>query len=300
VLVRGDRFILRACSPLTTIGGGTVLDPLPPRRGVRTRAGIERFARLAEAAPHAAVALTMIEEAGLSGLPVTQLVRRAGVPWSQEDHVLTELDGRAVQIGTVVVSASRLTAAEDAMLATVAQYHADHPIAGGMPRGELRERVFGKAPAAVFEHALQSLVTRGAVVARERIALPGRGTALRPEESRTRDAILSLLDGAGLTPPDLATLASRIAATREMVDRIANLLVRQNEIVKIGDLLFHPAALARLKTEIRSLKQAGAATLDVAAFKDRYKLSRKYAIPLLEYLDRERVTRRVGDVRHIQ
>jgi len=299
VLVRGDRFILRACSPLTTIGGGTVLDPLPPRRGVRTRAGIARFARLAEGEPHAAVALTMIEEAGLSGLPVVQLVRRAGVPWSHGDQVLAELDGRAVQIGTVLVSASRLAAAEDAMLTAVAQYHADHPIAGGIPREELRARIFGKAPAAVFEHALHALVERKGVVARERIALPGRGMALSPEESRTRDAILEILNGAGLTPPDPALLATRIAAAREVVDRIANLLVRQNEIVKVGDLLFHAAALTRLKTEVRSLKQAGAVTLDVAAFKERYALTRKYAIPLLEFLDRERITRRVGDIRHI-
>ena len=299
VLARGDRFILRACSPLTTIGWGTVLDPLPPRRGVRTSAGIARFARLAEAEPPAAVALTMIEEAGLSGLPVGQLVRRAGVPWSHGDEVRAELDGRAVQVGTVLVSASRLAAAADAMLAAVAQYHADHPIAGGMPREELRARLFGKAPAAVFEHALQSLVERARVVARERIALPGRGMALSPEESRARDAILEVLGGAGLTPPEPALLATRIAATREVVDRIANLLVRQNEIVKIGDLLFHPAALTRLKAEIRSLKQAGIATLDVAAFKERYTLTRKYAIPLLEFLDRERITRRVGDVRHI-
>jgi selenocysteine-specific elongation factor len=300
VLARRDRFILRACSPLTTIGGGTVLDPLPPRRGVRTSAGIARFARLAEGEPPAAVALTMIEEAGLTGLPVGQLVRRAGVPWGHGDEVRVELDGRAVQVGTVLVSASRLAAAQEAMIAAVAHYHADHPIAGGMPREELRTRIFGKAPAAVFEHALHALVERASVVARERIALPGRGTALSPEESRVRDAILEVLTAAGLTPPDLSTLASRIAATPEVVGRIANLLVRQNEIVKVGELLFHAAALVRLKAEIRSLKQGGAATLDVAAFKDRYTLTRKYAIPLLEYLDRERITRRVGDVRHIQ
>ena len=298
-LVRGDRFILRACSPLTTIGGGTVLDPLPPRKGVRSAAGIARFTRLAEAEPHAAVALTMIEEAGLSGMPVTQLVRRAGVPWGQDGQVLADIGGRAVRIGNVLVSASRLTAAEEAMLAAVAQYHADQPIAGGKPREELRERIFGPAPAAVFEHALHALVEQGRVVARERIALPGRGTALSVEESRTRDAILEILGAAGLTPPDPAILATRIAAARGVVDRIASLLVRQNELVKIGDLLFHPAALSRLKTELRSMKQAGAATLDVAAFKDRYKLTRKYAIPLLEFLDRERVTRRVGDVRQI-
>jgi len=298
-LVRGDRFILRACSPLTTIGGGIVLDPLPPRRGVRTAAAADRFSRLAEEQSEAAVTELMIEEAGVNGLPVAEMGRRAGVRWNHDREVLAALDGRAIQIGAILVSAQRLAAAEEGMLAAIAQHHADHPIAGGMPREELRARVFGKAPAAVFERALQRLVERGAVVARERIALPGSGTALTPEESHAREAMVEALRGSGLTPPDLGSLASQIAISRQVVDRIANLLVRQQEAVKVGDLLYDTAALARLKTDISALKQSGATTLDVAAFKDRYQLTRKYAIPLLEFLDRERVTRRVGEVRNI-
>ena len=85
-----------------------------------------------------------------------------------------------------------------------------------------------------------------------------------------------------------------------MVHRIATLLVRRSVLVRAGDLLFHQSALARLKAEIQSLKQSGSAeTIDVGAFKDRYNITRKYAIPLLEYLDRERITRRIGDARKI-
>ena len=300
VLVRGDRFILRAYSPLTTIAGGIVLDPLPPRRGVRTRAGIARFACLADTESPAAVVLTMIEEAGLGGLPVVQLVGRAGIAWSGREQLVAELGGGVAQIGSVLVSMSRLKEAEEAMLAAVAQHHAEHPVEEGLPREELRERVFGKAPAAVFEHALGRLVEQARLVARDRVAQPGRRIALSAEEARTRDAILRTLSEAGLTPPDLASLATRIAANRQIFDRIVEFLVRQKAIVRAGDLLFDSTALAKLKTEIQSLKQPGAtATLDVAAFKGRYNISRKYAIPLLEFLDRERITRRVGDIRHI-
>jgi len=300
VLVRGDRFILRAYSPLTTIAGGVVLDPLPPRRGVRTPAGAARFAQLAEGTTQADVVMAMIEEAGLSGLPEVQLVGRAGVPWTDRDRVAAWLDSRIVRIGTRLVSASRLGAAEDAMLAAVTQHHADHPTAGGMPREELRERVFGRTRGAVFDHALHRLVDQGRIVARERVSLPGKRIALNADEARTREAILRMLGDAGLTPPDPGVLATRIAVKRELFDRVAELLVRQKEIVRAGELLFHSAALAQLKTEIRALKQHGAiATLDVAAFKQRYSVSRKYAIPLLEFLDSERVTRRVGDVRQI-
>jgi selenocysteine-specific elongation factor len=298
VLVRGDRFIVRGSSPLTTVAGGTVLDPLPPRKRVRTPASISRFARIAESEPRAVVALTMIEEAGLTGLPVAQIVGRAGEPWSSRDQVVEELAGRATQIGTVLVSTSHLRAAEEAMLSAVAQHHADHPIAGGIPREELRERIFRDAPVAVFEHALRRLVQRAGLLAHERIALPG-GMTLSPDEAATRDAILQILTDTGLTPPDPAILATRIAAKPEVFDRMANLLVRQNEIVRLNDLLFHSTVLTRLKMEIRALKQTGTASFDVPAFKERYKVSRKYAIPLLEFLDRERITRRVGDVRHI-
>jgi selenocysteine-specific elongation factor len=77
------------------------------------------------------------------------------------------------------------------------------------------------------------------------------------------------------------------------------LLAREKTLVRVGDLLFHEENLARLKTEVRAMKTSGTSKLDVAFFKDRYGVSRKFAIPLLEYLDRERVTRRVGDARMI-
>jgi selenocysteine-specific elongation factor len=112
--------------------------------------------------------------------------------------------------------------------------------------------------------------------------------------------MVETLRAAGVTPPDPAALAAHIKVPVEVVNRIATLLVRRSVLVRVGDLLFHESALERLKGEIRSLKQRGAAeTIDVGAFKDRYNITRKYAIPLLEYLDRERVTRRVGDARRI-
>jgi selenocysteine-specific elongation factor len=236
----------------------------------------------------------------LNGLPVAQLVGRAGVPWNDRDALLAQLGPRAVKLGNVVVSRSRLAAVEEATLGAVTQYHSRHPLEEGMPREELRERLFGDAPAAVFEEALRVLVQRGGIVARERVALAGRTVALDDREARTRDEMVTILREAGLTPPATATLAERIGVKPESLDRIANLLTRQRVIVRIGALFFDAEALARLKAEIHALKQTGAAaTLDVAAFKDRYNVSRKYAIPLLEYLDRERVTARVGDARRI-
>jgi selenocysteine-specific elongation factor len=152
----------------------------------------------------------------------------------------------------------------------------------------------------VFDHVLRVLEGRKRIVARDRVAIAGHSVAMTDEEARARDAIMTTLRDAGLAPPDPAALAARIGVPLDVVNRIATLLVRRSLLIRIGDLLFHESALSRLKAEIQSLKQGPSTdTIDVATFKERYNITRKYAIPLLEYLDRERVTRRIGDRRKI-
>jgi selenocysteine-specific elongation factor len=298
-LVRGDRFILRASSPAVTIGGGTVLDPAPARRGVRTTAAAARFGRLSQGT--AAAVLTMIEDAGLQGLGVERLVSRAGV--SAPDHAAL-LDGplRDVvsRIGDVLVHRPQLSAVRRQVLAAVRHYHVAHPLEDGMPREEVRGRLFGMAAPGVFEEVLDGLVADREIVARDRVALRTHTLALTDEEARVRDTLIGVLDRGDLTPLAGAELVAHVGATKAVVERLATLLVRQKVLVRVGDLLFHRAALDRLKQAVRSLKEDQQTDrIDVTAFKDRYQVSRKYAIPLLEYLDRERITRRVGDVRQI-
>ena len=104
---------------------------------------------------------------------------------------------------------------------------------------------------------------------------------------------------AGLKPPDTAAAMSLAAVPPAVADRVLKLLQRQKVLVKIDTLLFHDEALRLLKQEVAALKQSagGNARIDVGTFKERFGVTRKFAIPLLEYLDRERVTRRVGDAR---
>jgi selenocysteine-specific elongation factor len=300
VLVRGDRFILRAYSPLETIAGGTILDPGPPRRGVRTAAGMARFTSLSKSDTDAVLA--MIGEAGLTGLPVDQLTGRAGVAWEERHALVDRLTqgGLVIEISGVLVATSQLAAIEDALVAAVTRYHASHPLEEGMPREEVRERLFAHASISVFDQVLRSLSERRRIIARDRIALAGHSVALTDEEARVRDAMIDVLRASALAPPDPGALAARIGVSVDVVNRIATLLVRRSVLVRAGDLLFHEAALTQLKAEIQALKQNGVAeSIDVGSFKDRYSITRKYAIPLLEYLDRERVTRRVGDTRKI-
>jgi selenocysteine-specific elongation factor len=185
-------------------------------------------------------------------------------------------------------------------VAALGEHHRKNPLVEGMPREEARERLFAKAPQAVFDLVLAGLVASKRIVARDRLALATHKLALSDEEARAKDVIERAFREGGLKPPDRASVAALAGVKPDVVERVTTLLVRQKVLARLDDLVFHEAALRQLKEEIRALARAGQnASIDVAMFKDRFGVTRKFAIPLLEYLDRERVTRRVGDLRHV-
>ena len=303
VLTRGDRFILRAYSPSVTIGGGIVLDPLPPRGAIRTPAGRERLRSLDPERGGDDIAAAFVEERAALGLPVTALTTRAGLAASDAAAAVRRLDagGRVRRVGELLVASRVIEERAARLLADLKAHHAAQPLSEGLPREEARERIFGRAAPEVFDFVVASLAEAGKIVAKDRLALAGHTLSLSPEEARAREALERVYRDAGLTPPDLNAAAATASVDPAVADRIGRLLLRQKQLIKIEELLFHADALAGLKADVRSLKGAGAQPprVDVAAFKERYGITRKYAIPLLEYLDRERVTRRVGDSRMI-
>jgi selenocysteine-specific elongation factor len=286
VLTRGDRFVLRQYSPSLTIGGGTVLDPLPSRSPIRTPAAHARFARLAGSDAEAAAAF--VEEARGSGIETAALARRAGAAPS----------GAVVRIGSLVFGAAVVADLETRLLAALDAYHRAQPLAEGMPREEARERVFGAAAPALFDAVVERLTKAGTLSGRDRLALPGRGVSLSAEETRAQTVIEQAFRDAGLAPPEVTAAAAAAGVSPPVADRVARLLLRQKTLVRLDTIVFHAAALERLKHDVMEMKGTRA-TVDVATFKERFGVSRKFAIPLLEWLDRERVTRRVGDARQI-
>jgi selenocysteine-specific elongation factor len=300
VLTRGDRFILRAYSPPATIAGGSVLDPAPPRTGVRTAAGRARFARLHAAGDEPLRAL--IEETAAEGLPVEALGSRGGVPADAVESTAARLvaAGYALRAGQVLVAPARVDALAKALTAALADHHKKNPLVEGMPREEARERLFARAPQAVFDLVLSGLIAAKQLVARDRLALSTHKLALSDEEARARDLIERAYRDSGLKPPDKQSIAAQAGVKADVAERVTSLLVRQKVLARLDELVFHESALQNLKEEVRSLRDGGQpATIDVGTFKDRFGITRKFAIPLLEYLDRERVTRRVGDKRQV-
>jgi selenocysteine-specific elongation factor len=153
---------------------------------------------------------------------------------------------------------------------------------------------------AVFNRVLEDLRVRKAIIGSDRLALATHRVTVAGADDRVRGAIIEAYRAGGLTPPDAAAVETAAGAPRAVVDKMTMVLLREKVLVKLDTVVFHADALQQLKADVASLKVAapgGRATVDVAAFKDRYGVTRKFAIPLLEYLDRERVTRRTGDVR---
>jgi selenocysteine-specific elongation factor len=199
------------------------------------------------------------------------------------------------------VPASVAAGLADDLLAALKAHHHDNPLSDGMPREEAREQVFRHAAPGLFELVIDRLIASATVSGRDRLALGGHRLSMTEEEARVSAALERIYRDAGLMPPDAAAAAAAAGASPAVVERMTALLVRNRTLARLDTMYFHTAALDQLKAEVRALKQDGGdgrpARVDVASFKGRYGVTRKYAIPLLEYLDRERVTRRVGEAR---
>jgi selenocysteine-specific elongation factor len=241
-----------------------------------------------------------VEESEGAGLPRSSLVSRAGLSYPEAERAAERLvsSGVATLVGDTLVSTRVRDELALRLIALLQAHHQANPLAGGMPREEARERAFRRASVAIFEAVLEDLVKAGRLVARDRLALEGHHVSLSPEEARAQRELERVYLDANLTPPDLAAASADAGVSPGVAARVVALLVRNRVFVKVDTLLFHASSLDRLKADVRGLKGAGTtARVDVASFKERYGVSRKYAIPLLEYLDRERVTRRMGESR---
>jgi selenocysteine-specific elongation factor len=256
---------------------------------------------LPTASDAAAAAVRMVEEAGPSGMAAATLAARVTVPLPA---LLAALQGRddVVSFGGgsgSLVAAAALRALGASVEERLREFHGARRLEAGMPREELRRRVFSRAPDGVFEAVLDALAGEGRVrVSADTVALAAHSVRLTPDETRVREALLAAAAAAGLAGVDLAHLPPGLAADGRLVEKMARTLVAEGAVRRVGDMVVESGRLDDLLAEVRRRWAAGS-RLDVAAFKDMTGLSRKYVIPLLEYLDRERVTRRTGPDRYV-
>lgn len=299
VLTRGDRVVLRAYSPVRTIGGAVVLDPEVPSAGVRRHGQLERYLNLLE--DDAAVG--WLEEAGGRGLAAADLVRRGGLSPAEADARLSALrrNAGAIEAGGRTFAASYVGQLIDRLRQILAEFHRSNPAEAGYPAGALRDRVARGASPELFGQVVKDLTARGELKGGERIALAAHRSEVSAADVRARDRVARALQSAALTPPDMSTLAAAAGIALADVERAVQALVKDGTLARLGAVVFHASVLDQLKQSVRNLRagqpDGARVTVDVSTFKERFNVTRKFAIPLLEWLDRERVTRRVGDVR---
>ena len=298
LLLPGDRFIVRQFSPLVTIGGGEVLDAEPLMRVAKPE-HVE-FLRAIEGAEDMELLEARIARRRWHGLTQAGAVVETGWTRDRVGRVLQGLSAgkRVVQFGPVLLTAKTVAQIEAALLATTNRFHDENRLVAGISKEELRERA-GMEPE-IFAGALDQLVAgKKLAVAGEIVQVPGRGVTMKTEESDSKRLIEEAFAKAGLKVPALKEVLAGLKLDRARAQQVVTLLLRDKVLWKLADdLVFHRTALEELRKQVAAAKSQSP-KIDVARFKELTGLSRKYAIPLLEYLDRERVTRRVGDERVI-
>ncbi|MGD1079519.1 MAG: selenocysteine-specific translation elongation factor [Candidatus Sulfotelmatobacter sp.] len=296
LLLPGDRFIIRQFSPVVTIGGGVVLDPAPIPRLPEP----ENLLQILAAGNPESIVRARIARRSDAGISMSQLIAETG--WTR-DFIDARLapalkEGRVLRMGDLLVHAPAIIGLQQFIVSTVAAFHKKNSLVGGITREALRELV--RASSEVFTAALELLVREKNIeAAGDLVRLPGHGVVMKDEEADSKKKIEEAFGAAGLKVPALHEVIAGLKVDKTRAQKIVTLLLRDKVLVKISDeLVFHCSALEELRRLVAAQKNKSP-KMDVAKFKELTGVSRKYAIPLLEYLDRERVTRRVGDAREI-
>ena len=298
-LLPGDRFIIRQFSPVITIGGGRVLDAVEEPR--RTKA-VDRltFLKAVAKGTREDELLARVSRRREEGLSILEAVCETGLLPPKIEHLSSSLskDGKLVRFGDLLVAAAIIDLLRQRTLTSVEQFHKANPLVQGISKEQLRETLALRTE--VFRGVLDSLVRdRKLEISGEIVHAAGKGVALRDEEAESKAQIERSFAQAGLKVPLLKDVLASLPVDKVRAQKIVTLLLRDRVLVKLGDeLVFHRDALDTLRRQIAAQK-AKTPKLNVGNFKDLFGITRKHAIPLLEYLDRERVTRRVGDERII-
>ncbi len=295
VLAPGDRFILRRPSPVDTVGGGVIVDAHPPRSREFAPADCGDDAM----APQPALR-RRLERAGPAGRAAADLAAELGLAADELEALLVRLSGAGelVRAGPRWFDGPTWERLSQETVEQVASFHRERPLRAGISREVLRGRLCRTMPQEAWRELLERLVTRRALrLDGDSVALAAHAVVLEGAELELARRIETSFREAGLEPPELEQVVA--TADRERAAAIVDQLVSRGDLVRIRDgRLFHGEALERLRGLLREFARTSA-TIDVAGFKQLTGVTRKNAIPLLEQMDAERVTRRVGNLREI-
>jgi len=303
----GDRYVIRSYSPISTIGGGTIVNNAPPKRKrtlERDRARNREIFRLYRQGSPEEKLLFFLEEAGYRGIGEGELATRIGVfgkklkkllqqPVSSGRITVIDSETRRMVAGTVL---ERLTGT---ICDTLESFHRENPLKTGVAKEELRSSLRAAVDQKLFNYALNQLLRKGLLEQDgSEVRLAGHKVRLQVDEKAMQTKISSLYREAGLRPPNTKDVLVRFGEfPPEQIRQVIDLLIQKGELVKVNEsLTFDARALERLKDEVEQfIRREG--EIDAPRFKELTGLTRKFSIPLLEYFDKIKLTIRIGDKR---
>jgi selenocysteine-specific elongation factor len=304
LLLPGDRFIVRQFSPVITIGGGEVLDPLA-RRPTLKDAGRAAFLEIVETGKREDVLAAMTERA-LLGIAVEEIVARTGWFAKEVREVAQTLSkGGRIKIVSaeplMLLGKKSFDEARKKLIERVERFHKENPLLPGILREDLRSSLGRRFREETFKAALAELAAEKKLdLQGELVKKAGSEIALLPDEAFAKDKMERTFAEGGLAVPSVKEVLATLAVEAKRAEKLLQILLREKTLVRVSaELMFHRDALAHLKEQLLTYKKAKGERISVPVFKELTGITRKYAIPLLEYLDRERVTKRAGDERVI-
>ena len=299
----GDRFVIRSYSPITTIGGGEITDPLAKKR--KKHSAPDEVEKLDQGTGEEKTEI-ILERAGLEGIPGLSLAIRTGLSPGEQEKILEKMlsEKKALLIDRDerrVISSRAYGDFQKRVLSEIAAYHEKYPLKEGLSREELRTTLGVFIDPKLFNKAIKDLEDGGKIVAaKENVRIEGHAVNLKEDEAQLREEITGIYKNAALTPPLTKEVMEKFSGNRKAAVDILNVMLSENALIKLNeDMYFDRGALDRLREDYRALLiKDGKAT--PATFKELTGLSRKFIIPLMEYFDKTKLTIRVEDHRMLR
>jgi len=304
-LVKDDRFVVRSYSPVRTIGGGQVLNPIPQKHK-RLKPEINRgLQQLADNEPESIIAYH-IEQAGYSGVSFSHLKIMTNLPDKQLETHLQHLMSQKTIIQTdkesrIFIHQTTFDTLKQKIREHLTNYHGVNPLKAGMPKEELKSKFPLLSDSKLFNLVLNQMIKDQQIVQEEKtVRLESHQVSLGRDQADIRDKIIKIYQDGGLQPPYFREAIKELGASPDHAKDVLMLLVEEGQIVKTkDDLFFHAKAVDELKRKlVEFLKTNG--EIDTPRFKEMTGVSRKFVIPLIEYFDANNVTLRVGDSRKLR
>lgn len=292
IAMSGDRYIIRRFSPVDTIGGGEILDPLSFRRSYKE--GLEDL-QIFETGTLSDMIAVKVKRSGIHGINASLIEGwiKAEIPSIREAMKELREKGILIQFEDILIHKNALDSFRETIRKIMDDFHKKNALKPGMLKEELRART--AIEPRLFGNLMNSL--KEIVIDKELVRLATFKASLSQVDESVKTSILGLLEKSGFQPPLKEELSQTLKLDMKRLTDILNLLAKEGSLVRISDTMYIPSSVFRKM--IGNLKNffTKKPEMTVAEFRDILDTSRKYALPLLEYLDSHKITLRVGDIR---